>query len=130
MKYGCFGLLLALTACASTGAEPTIVPKAKIKLAFSSILGFSSVPKERDGVTQDQTGAIMFICAGSDKHEDQEVLIRMCSTCYRSNYFYWQHDEERFACFACGRPFPASKIKCGDCGSPPRVIRTRPQHAE
>src|SRR3954465_11361090 len=66
-------LFCALAACASRGEQPEIVAKPHTKIAKAGILPSKEIPAERDGIPADQTGAIMFVCAGSEKHEDKEV---------------------------------------------------------
>ncbi|HYE98817.1 MAG TPA: hypothetical protein VEJ18_07900 [Planctomycetota bacterium] len=115
--------ILPLAACASTGAEPVVVPKPK--MAKAGAVGGQALPKERDGVRMEDTGAVMFVCANSDKHEDKEVLISRCPSCGELNYFYWNHDESAFRCYACTKALDNEKIRCGECGKPPRMVRTK-----
>src|SRR5579863_335642 len=116
---------LFLASCATTGEEPTIVHKPHARIAQASILPSREIPAERDGIPVDATGAIMFVCSGSDKHEDKEVLITRCPSCFESNYFYWDSANAQFVCFACTKPVDNSLIRCPDCGRPPHKVRTR-----
>jgi hypothetical protein len=119
-------ILAGLAACASTrGEEPTVVPKAKNTVVKAGILPSKSIPAERDGIRVEDTGAIMFICANSDKHEDREVLIGKCPECSELNYFYWDRTSDGFRCYACTKPFPNEFVKCELCGKPPRKVRTK-----
>jgi DNA-directed RNA polymerase subunit RPC12/RpoP len=77
-------------------------------------------------IPADQTGAIMFVCAGSDKHEDKEVLINKCPSCSEQNYFYWESANSQFVCFACTKAVDNAVVKCPDCGRPPHKVHTRP----
>jgi len=117
-------LILGLVGCASS-AEPTIVKKPHTRIAKAGILPSKELPNERDGIPLDATGAIMFVCAGSDKHEDKEVLISKCPTCSEQNYFYWDSGNSQFVCFACTKPVDNAVVKCGDCGKQPLKVRTR-----
>ena len=120
--------LLTLAACASHGEQPEIVPKPHAKkIAKASILPSKDIPAERDGIPADQTGAIMFVCAGSEKHEDKEVFISKCPSCSELNYFYWNSHNSEFVCFACTKAIDSAAVKCPECGRPPRIVRTRPQ---
>jgi len=123
MKYALPALLLALAACAS--GDPSVVRRPH--LARAGILPGQSIPAERDGMAASDTGAIMWICANSDKHEDKEVFISMCPSCSQVNYFYRDHDEEAFRCYACLKLYDNALLKCPDCGHPPRTVRTKPK---
>jgi len=120
-------VLSCLAACASHGEQPEIVAKPHTKIAKASILPTKEIPSERDGIPVDQTGAIMFVCAGSEKHEDKEVFISKCPSCGELNYFYWNSQNSEFVCFACTKAIDNSAVKCPECGRPPRLVRTRPQ---
>jgi len=120
-------LLCSLAACASRGEQPDIVVKPHTKIAKAGILPSKEIPAERDGIPADQTGAIMFVCAGSDKHEDKEVFISKCPSCSEVNYFYWNSHNSEFVCYACTKAIDSSVVKCPECGRPPRIVRTRPQ---
>ena len=118
--------ILGLAACATTGDEPTIVKKSHVRVAKAGILPSREIPSERDGIPIDATGAIMFVCSGSDKHEDKEVLISKCPSCSENNYFYWDAHASQFACFACTKAVDNAIVKCPDCGRPPHKVHTRP----
>lgn len=118
--------ILALVSCATSGEEPTIVQKPHTRIAKASILPSREIPAERDGIPVDATGAIMFVCSGSDKHEDKEVLISRCPSCFESNYFYWDGGNSQFVCFACTKPVNNDVIRCPECGRPPHKVHTRP----
>lgn len=115
-------LVLPLAACASTGAEPVVVSKPK--MAKAGMAG-QALPKERDGVRLEDTGAVMFVCANSDKHEDKEVLLSRCPDCSQVNYFFWDGSESAFRCYACVKTLDNEKIRCPECGKPPRMVRTK-----
>jgi hypothetical protein len=117
--------ILGLVSCATTGEEPTIVKKPHTRVAKAGILPSREIPSERDGIPADATGAIMFVCAGSEKHEDKEVLISKCPSCSESNYFYWDSANSQFVCFACTKAVDNAAVKCPDCGKQPHKVRTR-----
>jgi hypothetical protein len=120
-------VLCSMAACASRGEQPEIVAKPHTKIAKAGILPSKEIPAERDGIPADQTGAIMFVCAGSEKHEDKEVFISKCPSCSEVNYFYWNSHNSEFVCYACTKAIDSSVVKCPECGRPPRIVRTRPQ---
>ena len=120
-------VLSCLAACASHGEQPEIVVKPHTKVAKAGLFPSKEIPAERDGIPADQTGAIMFVCANSEKHEDKEVFISKCPSCGELNYFYWNSQTSEFICFACTKPVDSAYVKCPECGRPPRIVRTRPQ---
>ena len=79
-------VLCSFAACVSHGEQPEIVPKPHSKISRAGILPAKEIPSERDGIPADQTGAIMFVCAGSEKHEDKEFPISKCQSCGELNY--------------------------------------------
>ena len=120
-------LLVVLAACSSGPVhnEAGIRPEPKKRLALSGIVPLiKSIPAERNGIRADDTGAIMFICANTPKHEDKEVFINTCP-CGEKKYFHWDPEHQGFRCFACNKPFPNEKVHCPDCGRKPRLVRTR-----
>lgn len=117
--------VLGLASCATTGEEATIVKKPHLRVAKAGILPSREIPAERDGIPADATGAIMFVCSGSDQHEDKEVLISRCPSCSENNYFYWDSVNAQFICFACTKPLDNALVKCPECGRPPHKVRTR-----
>ena len=117
-------VLLGILGCAtSSGGEPTVVSKPKI--AKAGFIASAKLPVERDGVRLEDTGAVLFICANSDKHEDKEVLISRCPSCAEVNYFFRDFAEEAFRCYACTKLLENDTIRCPECGKPPRTIRTK-----
>jgi hypothetical protein len=123
MKYAAAAiLLLGLAACASSD-DPHIVQKSHMR---AGILPGQGIPDQRDGMSANDTGAIMWICANSPKHEDKEVFIQVCPSCKQMNYFYWDRGQEGFRCYACTKSVDNAIITCPDCGQPPHRIRTKP----
>lgn len=120
--------LLVVSACAASSG-PRIVPQPKQRMARAGILGGgSTLPPERDGVRLEDTGAIMFICSGSDLHPDKEVLIHDCPACGEKNHLYFDYSLNGFACYACAKPYPSAKLVCPDCGRDPAGrVMSRPQ---
>lgn len=122
------GLLpaVALAACAS--GDPVVVPRSQARIARAGLLGGGAAPPpERDGVRREDTGAIMFVCSGSDRHEDKEVFITRCAACGAENYFYRDHAADAFRCYVCLKAVEEAGVACPECGRPPRTWRTRPK---
>lgn len=123
-------LFAGLVACASTRAdsEVTVRKQEKLKVAQSGFLpGRATPPQERNGISIQDTGSILFVCANSPQHEDREVLIRTCSKCSEKDYFFFDRAAEQFRCYACETLTPNESIKCELCGKQPRRIRTKNQ---
>jgi RNA polymerase subunit RPABC4/transcription elongation factor Spt4 len=74
---------------------------------------------ERHGIRAEDTGAVMFICADPTAHEECEVEIETCPSCESKNFFFYDPDLRRAACFKCRRYLPAEKIVCPMCRKPP-----------
>jgi Zn finger protein HypA/HybF involved in hydrogenase expression len=123
VRIAVVSLVAAALAACSAGAEPRVVPKPKI--AKAGLLPSKELPAERDGVRVEDTGAVMFVCSNSDKHEDKEVLLSRCPDCSQVNYFYWDGSESAFRCYACLKFLDNEKVRCPECGKPPRVVRTK-----
>jgi hypothetical protein len=120
-------LLLGMAACSAAG-DPRIARRDHPpRLMKAGILPGQSIPAERDGISASETGAIMFVCANSDQHADEEVFIEKCPSCPEKNYFYWDRDGEGFRCFACGTHVDGEVVKCPKCGKVPPRVRTKPK---
>ena len=77
---------------------------------------------------KENTGRIMFVCSGSDKHEDKEVYIDVCTKCYQQSTFFWNAPNKGFVCFKCSYLFDREKIVCDKCGEEPkRTVRIKPK---
>lgn len=62
------------------------------------------------------TGGIFFVCAGSDKHEDKEVIFSKCAGCGAANKFSWDDPSNTYKCASCNALVDQATIKCGECG--------------
>jgi hypothetical protein len=71
-----------------------------------------------DGQRWQDTGALVFICANSGKHEDKEVEINICSKCEKKNFFCQARGS--IYCWNCEVEFPLSTLKCPECSASPR----------
>lgn len=110
-------LLVIIIAVASSGGRPPAPPPREVK---------APPPVERpveSHRTVSETGAIMFICGGSTKHEDKEVILSQCPGCGAYDKFYWK--ESQYLCLTCSKAFDNAKIACRECGKVPRVHRIK-----
>ena len=69
-------------------------------------------------------GAILFICAGDNKHPEREVLLDQCA-CGVKSRFQWDYDASQYRCQGCKAVYPQAKIACPACGKVPRVHRIK-----
>ena len=69
-------------------------------------------------------GAILFICAGDDKHPEREVLLDHCA-CGVKSRFQWDYDASQYRCQGCKAVYAQAKIACPACGKVPRVHRIK-----
>ncbi len=75
--------------------------------------------------TEDDTGYILFVCANSDKHEDREEILKLCTTCKKDETFFWDLEKKCFVGFQCGNPYDNALVKCTLCGRVPKRVRTK-----
>lgn len=82
-------------------------------------------PPRFGGQTINETGSIMFVCNGSGKHEEKEVLIDNCPFCSKRSFFVSYNNS--FYCFnqQCEKEFPRDQLKCGECGFVPKKVRLK-----
>jgi len=69
-------------------------------------------------------GAILFICAGDNKHPEREVLLDQCG-CGVKSRFQWDYDASQYRCQGCKAVYAQAKIACPACGKVPRVHRIK-----
>lgn len=70
-------------------------------------------------------GPIVFVCSGSRKHLDQEVLFEWCTNCNRRGRFYWEFEAGEYRCRACGGAVKRADLRCPYCGREPRVTHLK-----
>jgi hypothetical protein len=75
--------------------------------------------------TVDDTGFILFICAGSAAHEDMEVIFKECPACKKRDTFFWDGDKRCFIAYTCGTPYDNAIVKCPTCGKVPARVRIK-----
>jgi hypothetical protein len=68
-------------------------------------------------------GSIVFVCAGTDRHPDKEVVLSACPKCPARNAFAW--DEGAYRCSACKSEYENAAIKCDQCDRAPRVTHLK-----
>lgn len=109
------GLAALITACDRKPApRPVVQPPPPIEAPPEPKFG---------GQRVQDTGAIMFVCNGSGKHEEKEVIISVCPNCSNKDYFV--AFENKFYCYKCEKELPSDKIKCDECGFVPKKTRIK-----
>ena len=66
------------------------------------------------------TGAIMFVCAGTPVHEDEEIVLDTCPGCGKKNQFAFQTDRGVYRCEACKVDMKKEQMICFKCKRPAR----------
>ena len=79
-----------------------------------------SRPRERASNFVVNTGAIMFVCAGTPAHEDIEVVVDTCVSCGKKNRFAFQTDTGKYQCDICKTVLEKSAMVCSRCNRPAR----------
>lgn len=112
-------LLLVIIVAASTGGGGAARPVEKKKAVAAPPP--APVEKAKPVNYVRNTGAIMFICGGSDKHDDREVLILQCPGCKAKNAFEVDNEARGYRCTKCKVLHDQAAIVCDLCGRPPRL---------
>jgi hypothetical protein len=111
LLYGGIGggalLLIILVAVMSSGNEPP--PKAAPKPKKEE----PAAPTFTRPVKPD-TGGIVFVCANSGKHEDEEVVVNSCP-CGARKKFYIDKQAGGYRCLSCTQVFDNARLKCPKC---------------
>lgn len=71
------------------------------------------------------TGSIVFVCAGTDKHPEREVVLSACPSCPAKNAFAWDDAAAGWRCTPCKAVYENAAIKCNLCDRPPRVTHLK-----
>jgi len=70
-------------------------------------------------------GSIVFVCANSGKHDDEEVLLDRCP-CGALKKFYVDKAGGGYRCLSCGKIFDNAEVKCPKCGKVAVKTHLRP----
>jgi hypothetical protein len=71
------------------------------------------------------TGSIVFVCGGSDKHQDKEIVVGSCPKCPERNQFEVAQDVGGYRCVKCKGVVQYADLKCDECGRTPRVTHLK-----
>jgi hypothetical protein len=111
LLYGGIGggvlLLIIIVAVMSSGGEPPPKAKPKPPKEMPAAPSFSRPVKP-------DTGSIVFVCANSGKHEDEEVVVPACP-CGAQRKFYVDKEGGGYRCLKCTKIYDNSQIKCPKC---------------
>lgn len=114
-------LLIIIIAAASSGGSKASAAPRKAAAPPPPV----EAPKEKARPTNyvRNSGAIMFVCAGTDRHPEKEVLIPVCPKCSAKNAFEVDGEAGGYRCNKCKEL--TSEVKCLDCGRSPRVTKLK-----
>jgi hypothetical protein len=82
-------------------------------------------PKPRATNYVRNTGSIVFVCGGTEKHQDKEIVVGNCPSCPERNQFEVAQDVGGYRCVKCKGVVQYSDLKCDDCGRTPRVTHLK-----
>jgi hypothetical protein len=117
-------LIIIIVAASSSGAGASTDRRAeKKKIAAPP----PEPPKEKSRPVNyvRNTGAIVFVCGGSDKHADQEVVVGQCPACKAKNAFEVDGEARAYRCTKCKAIHENAAITCDLCGRSPRVTHLK-----
>ena len=114
-------LLLIIIGAASSGSRRPVREEKRVVAAPPPVEVPVAKPKPTNYVRN--TGAIMFVCAGTEAHIDKEVLIPACAKCSAKNSFEVDSEASGYRCTKC--KVVATDLKCSDCGRSPRVTKLK-----
>lgn len=101
-------LLIVIIAAAASGGS-----RKKSKPAEKPVS--NAAPSRQERAAED-TGYIMFVCSGSDKHEDREEIIKTCAACNQTSTFFADSARGAYVCYKCKQPFDNDAVRCSICG--------------
>lgn len=116
-------LLIIIVAASSGGSASTerVVQKKKV------VAPPPEPPKEKPKPTNyvRNTGAIMFVCGGSEQHPDKEIVLPQCPKCPAKNAFEFDAEVNSYRCTKCKGVYDKAEIKCDGCGRAARVTHLK-----
>ncbi len=115
-------LLLIIAAASSGGGGPSRpAPKKSVYVAPPE-----AAPEKAKPVNfVRNTGAIVFVCGGSDKHKDTEIVLPQCPKCPAKNSFTVDGEAQAYRCSKCKAVYENADIKCDQCGRTARVTHLK-----
>ena len=105
---GIGAVLLIVVAVAASSGEKKAKPAVKPRVAEPVAPAYT--PPVRI-----ETGSIIFACANSPGHPDEEVRIGGCP-CGAQAKFYGDSAAQGYRCLKCKQVFDNAQIKCSKCG--------------
>jgi hypothetical protein len=121
---GVFVLILIIAVAASSSGSAREVERRPVKKAAAEPPPPPPPPKKSYNYVRN-TGAIVFVCGGSEKHPDREVVLAGCPKCPTRNNFAWDETASGYRCSSCKNVYENADIKCDQCGRTPRVTHLK-----
>jgi hypothetical protein len=116
-------LIIIVAAAASSGSRRPVREERRVVAAPPPVEAPVAKPKPTNYVRN--SGAIVFVCSGEDKHPEKEVLIPLCPKCPAKNAFEVDNEARAYRCTKCKAVYENADIKCGDCGRGARVTHLK-----
>lgn len=121
-------LIIVIAIAASTGGS-SYTPAYSAPRAERRVSAAPPPPPPRESPREynfvRNTGSIVFICGGSDKHADKEVVISACPKCSKKSSYAWDDTARSYRCAGCSAAYENADIKCDECGKLPRVTHLK-----
>ncbi len=124
---GLFLLIVIIAIAASSGSSGGAAREAARRPERRAAPEPPPPPPERPRATNyvRNTGSIVFVCAGTDRHPDREVVVSLCPKCPSKNGFAWDEEASGYRCSACKGVYENASIKCDKCDRAPRVTHLK-----
>lgn len=118
-------LLLLIIAAASSGGGGASRPGPKKNSHVAPPQAPPEKPNPKPVNFVRNTGAIVFVCGGSDKHKDMEIVLPQCPKCPAKNSFTVDGEAQAYRCSKCKAVYENADIKCDQCGRTARVTHLK-----
>jgi hypothetical protein len=119
-------LLLVLIVAVSSGSSGNAVASENRRKKKVEVEAPPPPPPPRQSFNYVRnTGSIVFVCGGSDKHQDKEIVVGDCPACPEKNQFEVAQDAGGYRCVKCKGVVQYADLKCDSCGKVPRVTHLK-----
>ncbi len=119
-------LLIVIAVAASSGSSGRGAPEAAQRSKRPVVDTAPPPPREppRQYNYVRNTGSIVFVCGGTDKHPDREIVLSACLKCKTKNEFAWE-EGAGYRCSSCKTVYEKAAIKCDKCDREARVTHLK-----
>lgn len=120
---GVLFLLLVIAVASSSGGSSSSSTRKKA-VAAAPVYEPPPEPKKVYNYVRN-TGAIVFVCGGTEKHPDKEVVVANCAGCKAKNAFTVDGEAQGYRCSKCKAVQENAALKCDVCERVPRVTHLK-----